>query len=354
MKHKILWASALALLSLVSMEFAARFIFGLGNPPVYQFDPDYGYRPAPNQDIRRFGNRIFYNAQGLRSEPITKRPAPRTIRILCVGDSITFGGTQTDQVATYPYQLQDTLNREVATLPHNAQKYRTFVEQPKGFMQSASALSLVEKSFHTPRYEVLNASAGGWALMNEEAFLRKFGTFNSQIVVLQVASHDLFQPKSSSSLVEESPSYPTQKPVFALQEALFRYVLPKYFPELQPAPDPGVKVQASKHYLERNLASLTRINSIVKANNSQLVVFLIEQPGKYEPKSALYKQAKQSFVHKAQALNMPYVFLRFQGFSKARYKKLFRDPIHPNAQGNALVAKAVAKLVERQPAAKVK
>jgi len=354
-KYKFLWVIALALFLLVSAELAARFLLGLGDPLVYQSDPDYGYRPVPNQDVRRFGNRIFYNAQGLRSEPITKQPAPGTIRILCVGDSITFGGTQTDQAATYPYQLQGKLNRQVATLAQSAQESPLSVKVPNRFiMRPASALGLAETSYRLPRYEVLNASAAGWATMNQEAFLRKFGTFNSDIVVLQVASHDLFQPKISSNLVEESPSFPTQKPVLALQEALFRYALPKYFPELRPAPDPSVETQASKDDLERNLASLERINSIVKAHNSQLVVFLIEQPDKYEPKSALYRLGKQAFTDKAQALNLPHTFLKAEDIRKAGGQKLFRDPIHPNPQGNKLIAKEVAELVQQQPLAKVK
>ena len=94
---------------LVVAEIACR-AYGLHTPVLYEATP-YGYRVRPNQDLRRFGNRVFYNAQGLRSEPAEPMPSAGVERVLCIGDSVTFGGTQTDQQDTYPYQLQGALRR---------------------------------------------------------------------------------------------------------------------------------------------------------------------------------------------------------------------------------------------------
>ena len=309
-KHK--WFFGLFIASttlLVSAELFAWLAFGLGNPPLYESSSDYGYRALPNQNLRRFGNRIFYNAEGLRSEPITTKPAPGTIRVLCVGDSITYGGTQTDQALTYPYQLQKILNRNNST-----------------------------------RFEVLNASAGGWAIANQEAYLRRFGIYNSHFVVLQMASHDLFQPKTSGSMVGKLANFPNRKPFSALEEGFFRYFLPRYLPSLQPAPDPGVKTLPSKKDLDRNIASLFTINNLVKQQKGQLVVFLIEQPSEFEPKDALTSLGKQVLSQKVKELNLPYISLK-EDFRQNGDKKLFYDPIHPNPDGNKVMAKAVERLI---------
>lgn len=314
-KNKNKWFLGLFIAStslLVSAELVARYTIGLGSPPLYESSPDYGYRALPNQDLRRFGNRIFYNAQGLRSETIADKPAPGTIRVLCIGDSITFGGVQTDQSLTYPYQLQNIFNSDGAA-----------------------------------RFEVLNASTGGWAIGNEEAYLHKFGTYNSKIVVLQVATHDLFQPKTSGEMVGKTPNYPNQKPILALQEGFFRYFLPRYLPSLQPPLDPGVKTLPSKKDLDRNIATLVAINNLVQQQKGQLVVFLIQQPDEYEPKDALTKQGKQVLTQKVKELNLPFASLG-EDFRKAGGKKLFYDTIHPNPEGNKLMAKAIEKLIKSE------
>lgn len=43
-------------------ELTARFGLGLGNPPLSQAHPRIEYLLAPNQDVKRFGNRVAINA----------------------------------------------------------------------------------------------------------------------------------------------------------------------------------------------------------------------------------------------------------------------------------------------------
>lgn len=296
----------------VSAELFARFGLGLGEPIVYESAADYGYRALPNQNLRRFGNRIFYNAQGLRSEPIATKLPSGTIRVLCIGDSITYGGSQTDQALTYPYKLQEQLNQNSQT-----------------------------------KFQVLNASAGGWAIANQEAYLRRFGIYNSQIVVLQMATHDLFQPKTSGDMVGKTQNYPDRKPLLALEEGLFRYFLPRYLPSLQPPPDPGVKTLPTKQDLQRNLASLVAINHIVKQQQGKLVIFSIEQPTDVEPQDTLTNQGKQALAQKVKELGIPYISLR-NDFRQNGDRKLFYDDIHPNPAGNRVMARGIEKLIRQE------
>jgi len=315
-KRVIFWCRKLIasmILLLIPAELVARFVLGLGNPPLYKRADGYEYSNLPNQDVFRFGNHIFLNAQGLRNKPISTKPLPGTIRVLCLGDSITFGGVETDQAKTYPYQLQDILN-------HYSLKH----------------------------FEVLNASVAGWAIGNEEAYLQKEGIYHSQIVVLEHRTDNLFRPKTSGEIVGHV-NYPDRKPVLALEEGFFRYLLPNFLQNFQAAQpsqlDAGIRTKYSEQDFKRNFASFDRIAKLVRAHKARLIVFLMEQPDELEPKYALIHLAKKELAEKAKELNIPYADIA-EDFQTSGGKKLFRDEIHPNPAGNTVIAKAVAKLIQ--------
>ena len=91
---KLKWSPArLALVGmvvgLICLELGLR-AYGFGKPLLYEAT-SYGYRVKPSQHLMRFGNELSYNRQGMRSPEITAQPAPGVLRVLCIGDSITFG-----------------------------------------------------------------------------------------------------------------------------------------------------------------------------------------------------------------------------------------------------------------------
>jgi hypothetical protein len=170
---------ALAAVFIGVTELGLRVGLGFANPPLVKVDSEVGYLFKANQNVKRFGNRVIYNQNGLRSEPNQEWPAPGCTRILCVGDSITNGGVPTDQSLTYPYRLSEKLKA-----------------------REASA-------------ETLNASAGGWAPANELAFLRTRGTFHAQTVILEIGTDDLCQGKVGAEGVG-SVDFPTEAPLLPL------------------------------------------------------------------------------------------------------------------------------------------
>src|SRR5271166_5563580 len=95
---KILTLVALTIVVLlVGSELTLRLAFGLGRPLLYTADPHVGYLPAANQDVRRFGATIHINQFGMRSDDLPDSPVKPGIRILFIGDSLTFGTTYVDQ-----------------------------------------------------------------------------------------------------------------------------------------------------------------------------------------------------------------------------------------------------------------
>ncbi|PSN16511.1 lipolytic protein G-D-S-L family, partial [filamentous cyanobacterium CCP5] len=67
----------LGFIALAIAELVLRRVYGLGQPPLYVADTRTGYRLAPNQSVRRFGNRIQVNQYSMRGDPITP-PCPQT------------------------------------------------------------------------------------------------------------------------------------------------------------------------------------------------------------------------------------------------------------------------------------
>src|SRR5262245_61539865 len=66
-------------------------MIGLGDPVIYEIHPDYGYRPRPNQEVRRFDGAIVrLNNLGIRANENWDTAANK---VLFVGDSVTYGGS---------------------------------------------------------------------------------------------------------------------------------------------------------------------------------------------------------------------------------------------------------------------
>ena len=298
------WLAIIVVL-FVAAEIVAR-LFGLGRPLLYEKMP-YGYRVVPNQSLTRFGNRIHYNEQGLRSEMIAPRPAPHVLRILCIGDSITFGSTATDQQLTYPYLLQ----RELSARDRQQ------------------------------RYEVLNASAGGWALENEEGWLAEHGVLASHVVVLQVATHDLFQDKAGSDAIGRDPGFPERRPQLALQEVVFRYLLPQLAWRLHLRKPDSEIYHHTRDDVTRTMASLTRIAGIVRSQGAELLILFVEQPRALEPQDELTRYGKSALFAKAAELHIP-VVCSADAMELAGGTKAFFDGLHPNVVGNRVMAEVVA------------
>src|SRR5437870_9405759 len=75
----------------------------------YLSDPLLIYRLVPNHRAFTQSVPVFINSYGLRNEEFSQIPRAGTRRILCLGDSLTFGnGVALDK--TYPKQLEAMLN----------------------------------------------------------------------------------------------------------------------------------------------------------------------------------------------------------------------------------------------------
>ena len=139
LKRKFLICGGGSLSLLIVVESSLRFAYGFGKMPLYATSDKYEYMALPNQSGVRLGNRYCFNTFGLRSDEVN----PHKKNILGLGDSVIYGGVQTDQ---------DSL---------------------------ATSLFSVETGM-----QMLNISAGSWGPDNCAAYLKEKGMFKARGIFL--------------------------------------------------------------------------------------------------------------------------------------------------------------------------
>ncbi|BAZ06006.1 hypothetical protein NIES3974_26630 [Calothrix sp. NIES-3974] len=303
MMKMILWTVVGLLMGLVVIvEIGLRSRYGFGNPLLYTTDPEIGYLIAPNQRTRRNGNLIEINEYSMRSQGVTAVPEVKTLRVLMVGDSILNGGWWTDQSNTISNLIAQGLKQKI----------------PREFTQA----------------EVLNASANSWGPRNELAYLRKFGNFGAQIIILVINTDDLFAIAPYSVVVGRDRNYPDRKPGLALVEVYQRYLQkPAAIPELaklqqEPGDRVGINLEAIKHIHEFAIAHQSRFLLIMTPLKRELGT---PGPRDYEFKA---RERLQTFTNQE---NIPYIDVLPIFNHHPQPETLYHDHIHLNVQGNMLI-----------------
>lgn len=310
MTQRSLWKAGVAIaLLLLATEIVLRLTLGLGTPPLLERDSEIGYVFQANQDLQRFGNHIHINDFHQRSAPIDALPDSSVFRILFVGDSVTWGGVLLNQTETYPEQVRRNV-----------------------------------RSLCADSVEALNASAGSWGIGNAEAYIRRFGTFGSDVVVLQIGSHDLLQATSTSSEVDSNPSMPSSNPWFATEELLSRYVWPRVMAHVglaMPVRASNRTVEGEERFRENMRFFETAVGQIRDEGATPVVLYtpdrneVVESPSGY---ADTYIHYRSSFFAIADSLDTSVVDALTFWRSGDNPAALFRDGVHPNAKGHQSLA----------------
>lgn len=300
-----IWIPVVGILAAALLaEIVLRLGFGFGRPPLYVADSTIGYRLAPNQQIRRFGNRIFINQHSMRADEIAPLPAPEHFRLLLLGDSLANGNWWTDQ--------SDILSELIA-----------------------HKLQLVLPAQYT-KVEPLNASANSWGPRNQLAYLQRYGTFGATVLVLLLNTDDLFGTQPTGLQVGRDRNYPDRNPPFAIAE-LFNRLLKRN------SPIPGLKEIQNEQgdRVGKNLSAIDLIYRQAIAKDTKFLLVLsplkreIPTPRDYEI------EARERLKSWAVEHNISYIDLLpiFQNYPAV--DSLYRDHIHLSPVGNQLVASSI-------------
>jgi hypothetical protein len=290
-------------LILVLLEMFLRLRYGFGHPLLYLADPEMGYLLAPNQSVRRFGNRIHINQYSMRSDRITPQRPDGTLRILMLGDSIVNGGWWTDQSNI----LSELVARQLQT---------------------------------GEKIEVLNASANSWAPRNQLAYIQNNGLFESQIVVLVLNTDDLFATTPSPLYVGHDRNYPDRKPILALTEVIHRYLLPA--PEL-PAELKVIQSEGGDR-VGANLAAVQSIHQQVQQSGARFLLVMTPLRRELDQVKDYELVARQRLLELTQRSGIAYIdFLSVFNNAASDSKDLYHDHIHLSVAGNILVSNWISQ-----------
>jgi lysophospholipase L1-like esterase len=168
---KLALAAASVLLVFGAAEAGMR-VLGLGEIMTYRADPRFGYLMEPGRTVTTWGVPVHINSLGLRGPELLDPKPADVIRVMFLGDSITYGGGRIPE--------DELFLRRVESLA-----------KQKGF-----------------RVESVNASAPGWSPQNWAAWLKANGTMSADVVVAVVPTIDLRRPfatPAEHSLLEHQP-----------------------------------------------------------------------------------------------------------------------------------------------------
>lgn len=292
-------------LTLLLIEGALRWTFGLGKPPLYEGDSEIGYLLAPNQTTRRRGNRIAINQFSMRSDSISPQRPQGVVRVFLIGDSLVNGGWWTDQSATLSALMQQQISPALG--------------------QSV---------------QVLNASANSWGPRNQLAYLKRFGLFESQVLVLLINTDDLFATAPTALAVGRDRNYPNQQPTSAISELLsILFSRRQAIPGLKEVmAEPGDRVG-------KNLAALAAIDAIARQNNVPFILGFT--PLKREADGTemrdYEKKARQRLSEWAQQHQI--LLIDFLPAFQTHTPDFYRDHIHLSPQGNQQVSQSLSEAV---------
>ena len=157
----VLFTLLVLILFFTASEFLCR-IWIKPKDTIFEYDNDTIFRLKRNLKNGRFvGSLVQTNSYGYRDSEIPVRKAPNTIRIVMLGDSITFGhGVAAEE--TYSDNLERRLNKEIK--PY--------------------------------RFDVINTGVPGNSPFQEYYDLKRSLLFKPDLVIIQFVLNDVVEPLS--------------------------------------------------------------------------------------------------------------------------------------------------------------
>lgn len=307
-KMSIGWFIFLVLSTVVLGELFARYFVGLGTPPLLIAHPKIEYMFRPNQNVYRFGNHIAINQYGMRADPFSITKSKGEFRIMLFGDSVLNGGNLT------------------------------------GHSELASTIVQSKLKETNEKITVGNISAGSWGPGNWHEYAKEFGFFGTDIVILIISSHDYVDNPTFQKL--NSQTHPTENPKSALLEGITRY-LPRYIPQLGESIAIDELNHSDKYSGQASMEGLKQLKDFLELAKSVTDnVMVLQHWEKTEIENGFAKTGNQRIKDICLSIGIKPISLKAI-FQKSLENGLspYRDNIHPNSQGQQLIAKTILEAV---------
>lgn len=296
---------------LLIFEIITRRYIGLGNPILYESYEGMEYKAKPNQNIKRFGNKIKINNASMRTSfNISRENLQEKERILIFGDSVLFG--------------------------------TSLIKQEK------IATSLLGNKIKD-KYEIYNISAGSWGPGNWVQYIKENGLFKADKVIFLMNSMDLVDVPSKNFKISDV-NRPTSNPPFAIWELINRYT----FPRVKNFFNKQIISFLNKNNIQNDSIMDNTINEgilnfneaihLVKKSGIKLTVVQFWNKEEYESGSPIKYHSKTNEILRINNINTIQSLPYFKNCS-INNLKLFIDNIHLNEEGQACLANALEDAV---------
>ena len=283
---KIIWLLAMCTCLILVCEIALRVI-GIIDFPVYHTNSVIGYIPAPNQSgafLRK--NRWEVNSKSMGTGLWRPNEAKD---ILLLGDSLVWGGNPLDQPAKLGPQLQEKL----------------------------------------PEWRIWPASAGSWSILNEIAYLNLNPDVVQDIetIVWILNTGDFGKERS---LWSSDLTHPREKPLSAIWHVANKYIFSRI------NGSSANRTDTSDSIADSTLSSLSK--KVAELNDKKILFILYPSKSQLKVENDLYIHVKEALEETVQSC----CAILDLSSKKDWNSNIYRDSIHPSAEGNKILASIIA------------
>ncbi|MFN0202240.1 MAG: hypothetical protein ACKVTZ_12005 [Bacteroidia bacterium] len=287
-------------LFLLLTELIMRQVWGLGTVLLYQPHPILHSIVKPKQELTKFGNRILYNEESMRSLPLKTGEK----RWLIIGNSVLNGGNLTHH---------DSL-----------------------------ATSHLEKEFQQKKGEnirILNLSGGGWGPDVAMEYVKLFGDFEAKGIVLVVNNNNIYDNLPLISSAGMFEHLPTKQPFCAWTEVYHRYLKNKFrFWQIQKHQESKPKKVKSYPFNQ----GFTFFKQYCQEKKIPLAIYL--HPTLSEATQQQPDIHSQTILQKLDSLQISYL----SGFQFPNPLNIYRDEYHLTEEGQRVLADRLRILLEKE------
>lgn len=280
------------LCSLGMAELVARYL-GLHQFPLFMESKEFEYIHVPNQTTRIYGNNFKTNEFSMRSEPINKND---TCVVLLIGDSVINGGNSIDQDELASTLLENSLTKKLGK-----------------------------------KVRVLNISSFSWGPDNIYAYLKKYGTFNADLMVYVCGSGDAYDNMTFEKIVGVSSVHPDRNYIFGIKKlvdkgfGVFNNTYKRLFPEK--------KSPEEKKNNQKFNSGFSNLDSLARRLNIPFLIYL--HPDLDEISKKQYSKDGKLIIDFYTARHRMVI----QELNLGAKEDYYLDGIHINAAGQLFISK---------------
>jgi lysophospholipase L1-like esterase len=323
--HNLALSAVSLVMCAVALEVVLRFC-GYGNVEIYEPDPVLYWKLKPNQNCytKVDRKRVHVNSLGTRGPEFEPSKPPNTLRILCLGDSRTFGWG---------------------------------LSEPETYCGVLERL-MQEREGPAKRVEVINAGVNAWSYPQMHAYFRELGVhYHPDFIVLEGANYwTQFSDKNSPEFVGK---FMTR---VRLKNFLRRFAIYHYFVEIKlqefysryrtkfipvdPEQDELFKEQQRKDpdaLFRDAIEGLCRL-----ALKHNIKPILLHLPVLDEIGSTNLSRDFKIKSDISRTLNVPFLDVTPDLGSGGKALYMEADPVHPNANGSKIIARRLFETVKPQ------